>query len=169
MVTARSSYAIEQRLPDRYSGSPSHQPTDNAHTTSLALALWLSLPLEDKMTKDAVRARVSESLERNNGRQHVRTNVRVYLLYWTPSPKNDRWSPSVERTKIPSLSRLSLTVEALFRTPYILYRQELCVPEISAAASAVTSYVGTSTHVGTEESRKTPKHAKQISNSTDAF
>ena len=96
------------------------------------------------MTKDAVRARVSESLERNNGRQHVRTNVRVYLLYWTPSPKNDRWSPSVERTKIPSLSQLSLTVEFLLRTPYILYRLELCVPE-SAGASAVTSYVGTST------------------------
>ena len=62
----------------------------------------------------------------------------------TPSPKNDRWSPSVERTKIPSLSQRSLTVEFLLRTPYILYRLELCVPE-SAGASAVTSYVGTST------------------------
>ena len=132
--------------------------------------------IRSKREKDGPAAEVCMFLCATSLHEGVTVNTVLEILFvlarsykCTPSPKNDRWSPSVERTKIPSLSRLSLTVEALFRTPYILYRQELCVPEISAAASAVTSYVGTSTHVGTEESRKTPKHAKQISNSTDAF
>ena len=126
MFTARSSYAIEQRLPDRYSGSPSHQPTDNAHTTSLALALalwlWLSLALSSSRGQND-QGRGASACERIS-RAQQREAARSYKC--TPSPKNDRWSPSVERTKIPSLSQLSLTVEPLFRTPYIYYTDWNC-------------------------------------------